>query len=190
MKATPATRQETRALPPQELHEQVLRRLQRNPVRNLHRKFFSKTKPTDPVLARKAKAHGYCCIQNKLYDLYSVKKCYLINYTNRGTACTCMSFTGEAHPSSLFRLSSTFLVDFALLSKKEQQKLVTDWIVNAILLKRSLLGHRQEHQTRVYLLPGTPHKICCNTLKRVIGYGSRAWHTCQVMAKEKMEESE
>ena len=75
-----------------------------------------------------------------------------------------------------------YLVDFATLSKVQQQSLVIQRIKYSYVMRRILLfGERLN--PKVFLLPGTKDMICDQDLQQIIVYGRNAWKTIKDYAK-------
>ena len=76
-----------------------------------------------------------------------------------------------------------YLVDFAQLEDKEQEKIVFEWVKYAIAQTTAgstLPGTMyKESKVRKYLLPGSMFMVYANTCQRMIDRGNRAWQRLQ-----------
>ena len=76
-----------------------------------------------------------------------------------------------------------YLVDFATLSKVQQQTLVIQWIKYSDVMRR-MPPFGERLNPKVLLLPGTEDMICGQDLQQIIGYGRDARKTIKDYAKK------
>ena len=152
--------------------------LKANPVKDLHSIWYDPAHINKDIGRRK----WWFKIKIHLELLMMLPTCYYVSKTNTPSACTCMC---DPRPSQdTLRKAAKYLLDFATLAKDEQQSMLIQWIKYADNQQAILIGRSHKEQTRVYLLPGTTHRICRNACQRMVGYGSRAWGTCRKFAED------
>jgi len=95
--------------------------------------------------------------------------------------CTCMH--DLEFPKAQRKQVVAYLVDFATLSKVQQQTLVIQWIKYSDVIRRTL-PYGERLNPKVFLLPGTEEMICGHGLQRILGYGRDAWKTIKDFAKK------
>ena len=151
----------------------------KNPIKKLHADYFKLTTQAarDAMNFRPRKNF----ILMFLLELVREPTCIDMINKARGTSCTCLRdcklSVDEKHAVV------EYLVNFAIMEKREQQVLVIAWMQYALALAKSRVHHHRKDQLRIHLLPGTTHMICRNSLQRLIGFRREAWKTCDFHAK-------
>ena len=149
-----------------------------NPVAILHSKFNNSSAKEKKIFD--FKPHRWA-ISWFLDYLFHEDRCINMYNPKRPLQCTC--FQSLVLPDSEKNKVLEYLLDFAQLKRKEQEKIVFEWVKYAfaqIAAGTTLPGTTyKESKARRYLLPGSMFMVCANTCQRMIGWGNRAWQRLQ-----------
>jgi hypothetical protein len=149
----------------------------RSPVLDVHRMRLALRKDGNEgeVIAQKDRIRQFL-----VGEINKGVHCVNVQNRNRPTNCRCLSSI-DLHDDEKQQVVD-YLFGYGCLTRSEQQTLVKEWIKYSESIAQAYL-RGTEKKRMVYLLPGTMHLICRDSICALLGLGKEAWGSIATMAK-------